>query len=88
MSGRPPYKHFPSNDAVLTEMLVSISERLLRVGQEHVDAADVPADALRGLIAWHTEFALANRSLIVVQDRDSSSLVDEARELVRVLRHA
>jgi AcrR family transcriptional regulator len=86
VSGPALYKHFPSKDAVLAEMLVSISEELLSVGRERAGAAATPADAVRALIEWHIEFALAHRALIVVQDRDWSSLADDARERVRSLQ--
>jgi len=88
ISGPALYKHFPSKDAVLADMLVSISEQLLDEGQRRVDAASSPADALRSLIEWHTDFALGNKSLIVVQDRDWSSLPAEARERVRALQRS
>lgn len=88
ISGPALYKHFASKDAVLAEMLVNISEELLAVGQERVDAADDAADAVRRLVAWHVSFALGRRALIVVQDRDWSSLPDEAREQVRTLQRA
>ncbi len=39
VSGPALYKHFDSKDAVLAEMLVAISERLLAEGQERVAAA-------------------------------------------------
>jgi AcrR family transcriptional regulator len=86
MSGPGLYKHFPSKDAILAAMLVSISEELLEVGRARVaDAAD-PAAALEGLVDWHISFALDNKALIVVQDRDWSSLPAEAREKVRSLQ--
>lgn len=88
MSGPGLYKHFASKDAVLAEMLVSISEELLEEGQRRVAAASSPADALASLVDWHTDFALSNKSLIVVQDRDWSSLPDEARERVRALQRS
>lgn len=88
ISGPALYKHFPSKQAMLAEMLVSISERLLAVGQERVAAADDPAGALRGLVDWHVEFATSHRPLIVVQDRDWESLPDDAREQVRRLQRA
>ena len=88
MSGPALYKHFASKDAVLAEMLVSISEELLQEGRRRVLAADSPSAALTSLIAWHTDFALANTSLIVVQDRDWSSLPDDARERVRALQRS
>lgn len=87
ISGPALYKHFPAKDAVLAEMLVSISEELLAVGQERVAAAvGVPSTAVRGLVDWHVTFALGRRALIVVQDRDWSSLPDQARERVRSLQ--
>lgn len=86
VSGPALYKHFPSKDAVLAEMLVSISEELLRVGRSRVDAADDPDGAVRALVDWHVDFALRHRALIVVQDRDWESLPVEARERVRTLQ--
>ena len=86
VSGPALYKHFDSKDAVLAEMLVAISERLLAEGQERVARADGPVDALASLVDWHVEFALAQPSLIVVQDRDWQSLPAEARERVRALQ--
>jgi hypothetical protein len=37
-------------------------------------------------VNWHIDFALANKALIVVQDRDWSSLPADARERVRELQ--
>ena len=86
ISGPALYKHFPSKDALLAEMLVDISERLLRVGRERDAAApDAPA-ALSALVDWHVEFALRHKPLIVLQDRDWASLSDDARERVRSLQ--
>src|SRR3954454_4035815 len=86
ISGPALYKHFPSKDAVLAEMLVSISEQLLSVGQKRSDGAADPEAALTALIDWHVDFALRHRPLIVVQDRDWESLPAEAREQVRALQ--
>ena len=83
ISGPALYKHFPSKDAMLAEMMVGISDRLLSVGRERVAAASGPAEALAALVDWHVEFALTDRSLIVVQDRDWESLPPDAREHVR-----
>jgi AcrR family transcriptional regulator len=88
MSGPALYKHFPSKDAVLAAMLVSISEELLAVGTERSDAAADAAAALHALVDWHISFALANKSLIVVQDRDWAALPAEAREKVRTLQRS
>ncbi|MEQ6902971.1 TetR/AcrR family transcriptional regulator [Nocardioides sp. YIM 152588] len=87
ISGPALYKHFDSKPAMLAEMLVSISEELLNVGRARVAAASGdPAAALRGLVDWHVEFALENRALIVVQDRDWESLPAAARDRVRDLQ--
>ncbi|GAB6986608.1 SACE_7040 family transcriptional regulator [Nocardioides pyridinolyticus] len=86
ISGPALYKHFPSKQAMLAEMLVSISEELLGVGQERVAAAGDPDGALAGLVDWHVDFALRHRPLIVVQDRDWESLPADARERVRSLQ--
>ncbi len=88
ISGPALYKHFASKDAVLAEMLVSISEQLLLVGRERVAAAPGPRAAVAALVDWHVEFALRDKALIVVQDRDWSSLPDDAREQVRTLQRA
>ena len=86
ISGPALYKHFPSKDAILAEMLVAISEELLAVGRSRAAASSGPADAVRALVGWHVDFALRHRSLIVVQDRDWESLPPDARERVRTLQ--
>jgi AcrR family transcriptional regulator len=82
-SGPALYRHFRSKDAVLAEMLVSISDELLTVGRRRVRDAGSPAQALRALVDWHVTFALEHQALIVVQDRDWAALPLEAREKVR-----
>lgn len=88
ISGPALYKHFPSKQAMLAEMLTSISERLLAVGRERVASAGTPPDAVRALVDWHVDFALGHRPLIVVQDRDWESLPADARDDVRRLQRA
>src|ERR687890_327567 len=61
ISGPALYKHFPSKDAILAEMLVSISEELLSVGRERVAGAGDGEAAARALVAWHVDFALRRR---------------------------
>jgi AcrR family transcriptional regulator len=82
-SGPALYRHFRSKDAVLAEMLVSISDELLTVGRERVRSAGSADEALQALIDWHVSFALDHKALIVVQDRDWGALPLEAREKVR-----
>ena len=86
ISGPALYRHFPSKDAMLAEMLVSISEELLAVGRERVAEAGGAAEAVVALVRWHIDFALHNQPLIVVQDRDWTSLPETARRRVRSLQ--
>jgi AcrR family transcriptional regulator len=88
VTGPAIYRHFTSKDAMLAEMLLRISERLLAGGSERVaEAGDDAEGQLRALIAFQVDFALANPALITVQDRDLGYLaaadVAEVRRLQR-----
>jgi len=83
ITGPALYKHFRGKQAILSEMLVSISDELLDEGRRRVRTASSDGAALEALIEWHVSFALAHKPLIVVQDRDWSALPVEARERVR-----
>jgi AcrR family transcriptional regulator len=75
VTGPAIYRHFASKDAMLAEMLLRISERLLAGGSERVAGAGGDAAAqLRALIDFQVDFALDNPALITVQDRDLGSL--------------
>lgn len=87
ITGPGIYRHFEGKDAILAEMLVRISERLLAGGQARVAKANGnPSVALAGLIAWQTDFALSNPALIVVQERDLANVADPERRRVRQLQ--
>src|SRR3954468_8669983 len=61
VSGPAIYRHFASKDAMLAEMLLRISERLLAGGAAQVAAAGAdPAVQLRALVAFQVDFALDN----------------------------
>src|SRR3954453_1009573 len=61
VTGPAIYRHFASKDAMLAEMLLRISERLLDGATECVtQAGPDPAAQLRALIAFQVDFALAN----------------------------
>jgi AcrR family transcriptional regulator len=74
VTGPAVYRHFASKQAVLADLLVGVSRRLLDGGRVVVGAAATDEDALRGLIGFHTDFALSDPDLIRVQDRDLNSL--------------
>jgi AcrR family transcriptional regulator len=86
ISGPALYRHFRSKDAMLGEMLTSISERLLEGGQNRVAASTAPDDALRALVGWHVDFALDDPALITVQIRNLANLTDPDRRRVRALQ--
>jgi AcrR family transcriptional regulator len=86
ISGPAVYRHFPNKEAVLEALLVEVSERLLAGGRVQVEAASDDAEALRGLVAFHTEFALTEPELISVQGRDLASLGTSATRHVRRLQ--
>lgn len=86
ISGPALYRHFRSKDAMLGEMLTSISERLLEGGVSRVAASQDPEHALRELIRWHVDFALDDPALITVQIRNLANLTDPDRRRVRALQ--
>ncbi|WP_230204945.1 SACE_7040 family transcriptional regulator [Parafrankia elaeagni] len=82
------YRHFPSKDAVLVELLVGISRHLLDSARESRRSGGTPTEILDRLVRRHVDFALENPDLIVIQDRDLWSLPDEAEHDVRRLQRA
>lgn len=88
ISGPALYRHFSGKEAILAELLVGISEELLREGRARVAAADgEPTAALAALVDWHVSFALDHPALITVQSRDLDRLAHPDREKVRRLQH-
>lgn len=86
VSGPAVYRHFAGKQAVLVALLVEASERLLRGGRAVVEHAADEDAALRSLIAFHTDFALAEPDVIRVQERDLAALPAEHQEHVRGLQ--
>jgi AcrR family transcriptional regulator len=87
ITGPALYRHFAGKDAMLAEMLLRISERLADGGRNRVAAAGAdPAAQLRALIDFQVDFALGNPALIVVHDRDLTSLPGPDATQVRRLQ--
>ncbi|MEV7418241.1 TetR/AcrR family transcriptional regulator [Streptomyces sp. NPDC089919] len=87
ISGPGLYRHFAGKDAMLAELLVGISERLLTGGRYRVAEADGdPAALLSSLIDGHVDFALDDRPLITLHDRELDRLREADRKLVRQLQ--
>jgi AcrR family transcriptional regulator len=83
VSGPAIYRHFPGTEALLVELLMGISTRLLEGAQSVVAGAEDAASALAGLIEFHLDFALGEPGLIRIQDRDLANLPGPAQRQVR-----
>lgn len=83
ISGPAVYRHFPNKESLLVELMVGISDRLLRGGHAVVVGASTPGAALSGLIDFHLDFALGEPELIRIHDRDLSGLPADALHRVR-----
>ncbi|MFJ3229591.1 TetR/AcrR family transcriptional regulator [Streptomyces sp. NPDC086787] len=89
ISGPGLYRHFPGKDAMLAELLVGISGQLLTGAKRRLAEADGAADpsaVLDSLIEGHIDFALDDRPLITLHDRELDRLRDSDRKLVRQLQ--
>jgi len=86
VSGPAIYRHFASKEALLADLLIDVSEQLLEQGTTRA-TNESPFDALRLLVAFHTDFALRDRDLIRIQDHDFANLaVEDARTVSRLQR--
>ncbi|MFK4105524.1 TetR/AcrR family transcriptional regulator [Streptomyces sp. NPDC019531] len=88
ISGPGLYRHFAGKDAMLAELLVGISGQLLTGGKRRVAESDGgdPEALLDSLIEGHIDFALDDRPLIILHDRELDRLRDSDRKLVRQLQ--
>lgn len=88
LTGPALYRHFRTKNALLAEMLITVSESLLAGALEVLEQERGPGGVLASLIDRHVEFALTNPDLIRVHERDFSSLQDkDAREIRRLQRN-
>src|SRR3954464_7230834 len=64
VSGPAIYRHFPNKEALLVELLVGISTRLLAGARTVVADGPDAVSSLDGLIDFHLDFALGESDLI------------------------
>src|SRR5262249_40126774 len=83
VSGPAVYKHFPSKQAILTELLVGISERLLAAGTARAAEAADPGEALDALGRRPVSFALGSPEPIPIPDRELASMAEQGAGWVR-----
>lgn len=81
LSGPSLYRYFSGKDEILATLLNEAMDELLGATAEVLDD---PLDDLRRALRHHVEFALANRPLITLYQREVRSLVDPwARRFTR-----
>ena len=83
VSGPAIYRHFPNKEALLVELLVGVSTRLLAGARAVVAKANSPDEALARLVDFHLDFALGESDVIRIQDRDLAHLPERAKRQVR-----
>jgi AcrR family transcriptional regulator len=86
ISGPGLYRHFRGKTAVLAEMLLRISQRLLDEGSRSVVASADASAALDALLRWHIDFALTQPALITVHDRELGNVPEAGRRRIRRLQ--
>lgn len=86
VTGPALYRHFASKDAVLAELLVDASERLLAGATATVARDDDPLPTVADLVIFHVDFALSEPDVIRVQDRELPSLAPDENRRVRSLQ--
>jgi len=88
VSGPAVYRHFPGKQAVLADLLVTVSQELLDGGRRVAACNADPLAALRGLVEFQVDFALGKPDVIRVQDRDFGCLSDGDQAAVRTLQRS
>lgn len=88
VSGPAVYRHFSGKQAVLADLLTTVSQDLLAGGKRVVEDNPDPATALRRLVEFQVDFALGKPDVIRVQDRDLSNLSDQDQSAVRTLQRS
>jgi AcrR family transcriptional regulator len=88
VSGPALYRHFPSKEALLGEILVAISRRLQAGGAERAARIEDPDELLESLVDFQLDFTMHEPELITVQDRDLANLAEADRHEVRALQRS
>ena len=82
------YRHFSGKQAVLADLLVTVSQELLDGGRQVAENTADPLAALRRLVEFQVDFALGKPDVIRVQDRDFSNLSERDQLAVRTLQRS
>lgn len=88
ITGPALYRHFASKEALLSRMLVEVSERLLAGATALAARIQEPVELLTALVDFQLDFSLREPELITVHDRDLANLPEGDRHRVRTLQRA
>lgn len=88
VSGPAVYRHFSGKQAVLADLLLTVSQDLLDGGRQVADSTADPLAALRSLVEFQVDFALGKPDVIRVQDRDFPNLSEQDQLAVRTLQRS
>jgi AcrR family transcriptional regulator len=88
VSGPAVYRHFSGKQAVLGDLLLTVSRELLDGGRRVVAETADPLAALTRLVEFQVDFALGKPDVIRVQDRDFSNLTEQDQAEVRALQRS
>jgi AcrR family transcriptional regulator len=87
VTGPALYHHFAGKEAMLVGALKPVSEGLLAGGQAQVEAhRDDSLAALRALVRFHVDFALANPAVIALHLHELDRMPEEPRRQIRRLQ--
>ena len=86
VSGPALYRHFDNKEAILSEMLIEISEQLRDGAKACLAFEGSAAEILEALVHFHIEFALSKPELIAVQFRDLGNVPEKGQRTVRRLQ--
>lgn len=88
MSGPALYNYFSSKEALLAELLVDASIRLLDGCRAIVAEGGDASRTLADLVAFHIDFATSDPDTIRIQDRELAQLPEDSNHEVRRLQRA
>ena len=88
VSGPAVYRHFPSKDAMLAELMITGSRRTTEGGEAVVAGAKSDRAALKALVTFHADIAIRDRDMFRIQDREISRLSPSDALQVRTLQRA
>jgi AcrR family transcriptional regulator len=87
VTGPALYHHFAGKEAMLAAALTPVSESLLAGGRERIAQHEAnPEAALRELVSFHVDFALAHPAVITLHLHELDRLPEEPRRQIRRLQ--